>query len=546
MSESFSIFNWNCRGLNSPVRREAVRDMVLSARPSLVCLQETKISFFTPRLVTEILGHNLDLFNYLPANGTRGGILIGWQSDFVEASNPVQKEFLLSLQIKVKLSNVAFLLTSVYGPSDDYDKPRFLDELSAIKPAAPCPWLMLGDFNLIYEAKDKNNLNLNRRLMGRFRHTLDICDLLELALVNRSFTWSNEWDQPTLVHLDRCFCNKDWELLFTDYKLQALSSSVSDHCPLHLCQQIKPKVRDTFRFENFWPRVPGFLDVVTEAWQAAVPGISPLNILFYKLQNTAKALRIWSKQIFGKARIELHMANEVIHRLDMAKDRQALSAEESQLRKDLKTRVLGLAAVERSRRRQASRLVWLKEGDACTKFFHLRANGRRRKNFVSCLKTVSGGYSWSHGDKEHVLHKHFQDIMGSREDRQATINWDVLNFPQLSEHNHLDDPFTEEEIKGAIAELPAEKAPGPDGFTRVFYWACWDVIIAAFQCMFNLTKGPLPKLNGALLTLLPKKQPAEAPGDFRPISLIHSFAKLVSKVLAIRLSIHIDGLISNA
>jgi hypothetical protein len=49
-------------------------------------------------------------------------------------------------------------------------------------------------------------------------------------------------------------------------------------------------------------------------------------------------------------------------------------------------------------------------------------------------------------------------------------------------------------------------------------------------------------LNGALLTLLPKKEFAKQPEDFRPISLIHSFAKLVSKVLAP----HIDGLISPA
>jgi mannosylglycoprotein endo-beta-mannosidase len=39
---------------------------------------------------------------------------------------------------------------------------------------------------------------------------------------------------------------------------------------------------------------------------------------------------------------------------------------------------------------------------------------------------------------------------------------------------------------------------------------------------------------------------ATEPKDFRPISLIHSFAKLLTKVLAIRLSTYIDGLISNA
>jgi hypothetical protein len=70
--------------------------------------------------------------------------------------------------------------------------------------------------------------------------------------------------------------------------------------------------------------------------------------------------------------------------------------------------------------------------------------------------------------------------------------------------------------------------------------------VAAFQCIHNQTTDPLPKLNGALLTLLPKKEVAESPCDFRPISLIHSFAKLVTKVLALRLSPHIDNLVSNA
>jgi hypothetical protein len=68
--------------------------------------------------------------------------------------------------------------------------------------------------------------------------------------------------------------------------------------------------------------------------------------------------------------------------------------------------------------------------------------------------------------------------------------------------------------------------------------------VAAFQCLFNQIVGPLVKLNGAHITLLPKKEIAELPDDFRPISLIHSFAKLVTEVLARRLSPHIDHLVS--
>jgi hypothetical protein len=39
-------------------------------------------------------------------------------------------------------------------------------------------------------------------------------------------------------------------------------------------------------------------------------------------------------------------------------------------------------------------------------------------------------------------------------------------------------------------------------------------------------------LNTAYITLLPKKGDAEQPKDFRPISLVHSIAKLITKVLA--------------
>ena len=47
----------------------------------------------------------------------------------------------------------------------------------------------------------------------------------------------------------------------------------------------------------------------------------------------------------------------------------------------------------------------------------------------------------------------------------------------------------------------------------------------------------------ALDTLLPKKPGAEEVWDFRPISLIHSFAKLVTKVLARRLALSLPDLV---
>lgn len=206
------------------------------------------------------------------------------------------------------------------------------------------------------------------------------------------------------------------------------------------------------------------MNVVEEAWRLPVMGRSPLMLLHNKLLNTAKALTKWSCETFGNARLQLHMVQEIILRLDIAQEERSLTQDELELRRDLKIRVLGLAAVERARRRQSSRITWLKEGDACTKFFHLKVNGRRRKNFTPSLKRKNGTLVWTHKEKEQELLEHFVSMMGKKVPRGCTFNWEELDLSTV-EGMQLERAFTLEEIKQAVLQLPAEKAPGPDGFT---------------------------------------------------------------------------------
>jgi hypothetical protein len=87
----------------------------------------------------------------------------------------------------------------------------------------------------------------------------------------------------------------------------------------------------------------------------------------------------------GNIRTQLEIAKEVLLRLEMARDRRVLLDQEESLRKKVKLKSLGLASLQRSIGRQESRLFWLKEGDAPTKFFHVQANACRRKNFIRSL-----------------------------------------------------------------------------------------------------------------------------------------------------------------
>jgi len=109
---------------------------------------------------------------------------------------------------------------------------------------------------------------------------------------------------------------------------------------------------------------------------------------------------------------------------------------------------LGLAALERSRRRQASRINFIKAGDACTRFFHLKMVARKRRQYIPSLKKQDGTLVWAHDDKQRVLQDYFQDLIGKKIHRLQTFQWPQLQLNALGQLPglELDRPFTENEI----------------------------------------------------------------------------------------------------
>ncbi len=99
-------------------------------------------------------------------------------------------------------------------------------------------------------------------------------------------------------------------------------------------------------------------------------------------------------------------------------------------------------------------------------------------------------------------------------------------------------PFSEDEVKKAVFSSPAKKAPSPDGLPMLFYQRFWSIlkedILGVFDC-FHAGSADLTKLNSSWICPLPKKPEPMSARNLRPISLVHSMAKLISKVLASRL-----------
>ena len=179
----------------------------------------------------------------------------------------------------------------------------------------------------------------------------------------------------------------------------------------------------------------------------------------------------------------------------------------------------------------------MKEGDRNTGFFHRMANSHRRRNSISSIR-INGRNLVKEDEVKEGLVRAFQCLLS------APTSW-RLPFPDLDVNligeDHcakLEEMFTEEEILAAIPGLNDNKAPGPDGFPLAFRSFSWDFVkeeVMGFFREFFLNDQFVKSLNATFLVLVPKGRTVEDLKDLRPISLVGSLYKILSKVLANRI-----------
>jgi hypothetical protein len=125
--------------------------------------------------------------------------------------------------------------------------------------------------------------------------------------------------------------------------------------------------------------------------------------------------------------------------------------------------------------------------------------------------------------------------------------WNVEDLVSVEQNCLLDAIFSENEIRDAVFGSYAEGAPGPDGFSFLFYQQFWELIKDDFLAMVDdWNKGNLDlfRLNFSLLTLIPKEDDAVTIHKFRPIALTNCSFKIFSKCATNRLTSVCNSLIS--
>jgi hypothetical protein len=100
MDIDFSVGVWNLRGLNNPARRNSICLFLQSFNLSLICGQESKLERVDSVIISQTFGQAFDGFDFIPAVGTRGGIILAWRTDLSEVNIVHKGEFSITAEVR--------------------------------------------------------------------------------------------------------------------------------------------------------------------------------------------------------------------------------------------------------------------------------------------------------------------------------------------------------------------------------------------------------------------------------------------------------------
>ncbi len=117
------------------------------------------------------------------------------------------------------------------------------------------------------------------------------------------------------------------------------------------------------------------------------------------------------------------------------------------------------------------------------------------------------------------------------------------------ETDSLDSPLSIEELDQALKKANLRSAPGVDGFSYRFIQAFWGIyrLPLFLAASSGLENGTLPEsFMVAKIKLIPKKGDGTKIKNWRPISLLSNFYKIISRLINSRLQKIVDRLLSRS
>lgn len=446
-------------------------------------------------------------------------------------------------------------ISTVYGEHSFVRRRPLWDDLQHYNEIfQDVAWVVAGDFNAIKDPSDRvGGTTTWIPYFDEFAQCLVQTELTDLRFVGLRYTWSTSAGAArNMRKIDRVLVNNKWNVDFSFSEAAFLSLGISDHTPMVVRVLHPPRRSKPFKFFEFWEKHPDFKSLVQDVWSTSVTGV-PMYKLVSKLKMLKARLKLLNQEAFSEVSLRT------------AEARQALSAIQSDLQDDPAN--LDLTERERSCRRafvelrsheepfyrQKSRIRWLKEGDKNSKFFHHSVKRRQLANRILSVKDPSGTVITDPAVVPQVFIRFFSSLLSPHEALSKPSSEEVKRVIRRpldpDQIRILSEPVSDEVIKSTLFSLAKGKAPGPDGFSVEFFKSNWEIVgplvLPAVHDFFQSGRL-LKEVSATIIALVPKVPNASVVSDYRPIACCNTIYKVITKILANRIALVLNDLISQS
>ena len=275
-----------------------------------------------------------------------------------------------------------WICTGVYGLNIDGLRDALWTELDSVRGRWNVTWCVFGDFNIIRYPAESLDCTSFSPAMFKFSDFIERNFLVDIPLVGGEYTWFRDSENPSMSRMDRVLVSADCEDHFLNVTQRPLPRVISNHCLLLVEAGGMLRGKTSFKFENIWLKMEGFVDLMRGWWNGYHFVGSPSYVLACKLKALKGDLKHWNKHVFGDESFRKKCLLAKLLDLDLREGMQSLSLADSARRVEIKADIEYLAPLEDISWRQKSKALYLKEGDNNTRFFHRLANSHRCINAI--------------------------------------------------------------------------------------------------------------------------------------------------------------------
>ncbi|XP_028083438.1 uncharacterized protein LOC114284690 [Camellia sinensis] len=259
------LLSWNIRGIGKPTKRRKIRKLLLDKAIDMALIQETKQSSTNILWVKSIWPRDKFEFMAVDAEGLAGGLICIWDPDIFNLSDYCCNRNFILLSGKIQ-NSLDCVIINTHASNDVVRRKELWVTLQNLKHFFSKPWCLGGDFNEIRTVGERIGVSYRDRGMREFNQFIDNCEVVDVPMIGRKFTWCNALDGNKWSRIDRFLISPEWLMRFK-LKLLGLPRTVSDHCPFVLMEDERDWRPKPYKFLNAWLLHPNLASIVETTWK---------------------------------------------------------------------------------------------------------------------------------------------------------------------------------------------------------------------------------------------------------------------------------------